>query len=175
MRLLAGAPRTKAQLAEALRRRGVADEVAERVLGRFGEVGLIDDEAFARAWVRSRHLGRGLAGRALAAELRQRGVDAQTVDGAVSDLDPAEEERTARELVARRLPATRGLDPVRRMRRLTGMLARKGYGPSLTYRIVREALDEEGADRAGSPALSDPLELSDSLELLDIPDPDLDG
>ena len=57
-----------------LARRGVPDEVAERVLDRFGEVDLIDDAAYARAWVESRHSGRGLARRALAYELRQRGV-----------------------------------------------------------------------------------------------------
>jgi regulatory protein len=151
LRMLAGAPRTRAQLAEALRRRDVPDEVAERVLGRFSEVGLIDDEAFARAWVQSRHNGRGLAQRALAAELRLRGVADETVDGAVEALDPAQEERTARALVARRLPATAGLDPVKRMRRLMGMLARKGYSPGFSYRIVRESLADEGAALDGLP------------------------
>ncbi|MFC7732812.1 regulatory protein RecX [Actinomadura keratinilytica] len=60
LRMLTAAPRTRAQLADALRRKKVPDEVAERVLGRFTDVGLIDDEAFAQAWVQSRHRGRGL-------------------------------------------------------------------------------------------------------------------
>lgn len=146
LRLLSAAPRTRAQLADALRRKGVPEDAAERVLGRLTEVGLIDDAAFARAWVQSRHLGRGLARRALASELRRRGVADETVNEAVEILEPQQEERTARELVARRLPATRGLDPAKRMRRLVGMLARKGYSPGLAYRVVREALEEEGAD-----------------------------
>jgi regulatory protein len=145
LRLLSFAPRTRAQLADALRRRGVSDEVAGRVLGRYSEVGLIDDQAFARAWVQSRHIGRGLARRALAAELRQRGVAEETVDEAVRDLRPEQEEEAARELIARRLPATSGLDPARRMRRLMGMLARKGYSSGLSYRLVREALEAGGA------------------------------
>jgi len=109
-------------------------------------VGLIDDAAFAQAWVQSRHTGRGLARRALAAELRRRGVDDETVAAAVDRLDPEQEEAAARELVARRLPGTRGLDPVKRTRRLVGVLARKGYSGGLAYRVVREALEGEGAD-----------------------------
>jgi regulatory protein len=145
LRLLSFAPRTRAQLADALRRRGVADEVAGRVLCRYSEVGLIDDQAFARAWVQSRHIGRGLARRALAAELRQRGVAEETVDEAVRDLRPEQEEAAARELIAKRLPTTSGLDPAKRMRRLMGVLARKGYSGGLSYRLVREALEAEGA------------------------------
>ncbi|WP_371949028.1 recombination regulator RecX [Actinomadura monticuli] len=146
LRMLSASPRTRAQLADALHRKGIPDDVAERVLGRFTDVGLIDDEAFAQAWVRSRHTGRGLARRALAAELRRRGVAGDTIDEAVDSLDPAQEEETARALVRRKLPATRGADPAKRMRRLVGMLARKGYPPGLAYRVVKEALDEEGAD-----------------------------
>jgi regulatory protein len=142
--LLTVAPRTRAQLEDALRRKGVPDEVAERVLGRFTDVGLIDDEAFAQAWVQSRHRGRGLGKRALAAELRQRGVASGTVDEAVQALEPEQEERTARELIARRLAATCGLETAKRTRRLVGILARKGYPPGLAYRVVREALEEEG-------------------------------
>lgn len=146
LRLLAGGPRTRAQLEGALRRKGVPEEVSERVLGRLSDVGLVDDQAFARAWVESRHVGRGLAGRALAAELRRRGVADDTVKEAVAGLDAAQEEETARELVAHRLAGTRGLDPAKRMRRLVGMLARKGYAPGLAYRVVKEALEGEGAN-----------------------------
>jgi regulatory protein len=146
LRLLTFSPRTRSQLAEALRRKNVPDNVAERVLSRFSEVGLIDDAAFARSWVESRHHGRGLAGRALAAELRRRGVADETVKEAVSRLDPDREESRARDLVARRLASTRGTDPMARTRRLVGMLARKGYPPGLAYRVVKEALAAEGED-----------------------------
>jgi regulatory protein len=140
------APRTRAQLAATLHRRGVPDEVADAVLSRFTDVGLIDDEAFARAWVQSRHAGRGLARRALASELRHRGVAAETVDEAVAAVEPEQEEAAARQLVSRRLRATRGQDPARRMRRLVGMLARKGYPAGLAYRVVKEAIEAEGEE-----------------------------
>jgi regulatory protein len=146
LRLLTMAPKTRAQLAEALRKRDVPDEAAEAVLSRFSELGLINDEAFAAAWVDSRHHGRGLAKRALAAELRHRGVDNDTVKEAVERLDSDQEAETARRLVDRKLSATRSLDSQTRTRRLAGMLARKGYSSGLAFRVIREALEQEGID-----------------------------
>jgi regulatory protein len=148
LRLLNTQPRTRAELAAALAKREVPDDAAESVLSRFTEVGLIDDEAFAAAWVDSRHAGRGLARRALAGELRRRGVEAATVDAAVERVDPAAEEATARALVRRRLPGMARLDPAVRARRLVGQLARRGYPAALSYRLVREelAVDESLLD-----------------------------
>jgi len=132
-----------------LRKREIPEEVAEEVLSRFEEVGLIDDSAFADAWVESRHHGRGLARRALARELRTKGVDSALIEEAVGQLDSEQEEITARELVARKLRSTRGLDRDKRLRRLAGMLARKGYSEGLALRVVRQALEEEGEDTDG--------------------------
>jgi regulatory protein len=146
LRMLTAAPRTRAQLATALRQRGVPDTAAEAVLTRFSDVQLIDDAVFARSWVESRHHGRGLARRALATELRQRGVEPQDIRAAVDQLDPEQEAATARALVQRRLAGTRGLATPARFRRLMGVLARKGYPEGLAYRIVREALEQESSD-----------------------------
>ncbi|MDQ0993444.1 recombination regulator RecX [Streptomyces sp. V3I7] len=146
LRLLTGTPRTRKQLADVLRGREIPDDVAEEVLSRFEEVGLINDSAFADAWVESRHHGRGLARRALARELRTKGVDSSLIDEAVAQLDSEQEEATARELVARKLRSTRGLDRDKRIRRLAGMLARKGYPEGMALRVVRQALEAEGED-----------------------------
>jgi regulatory protein len=152
LRRLSTAAQTRHQLAEALRRRGVPDEAADQVLDRFEEVGLVDDAAFADAWVQSRHHGRGLARGALAHELRRRGVAEPTVESAISGLDRDEELATARALVRRRAPATAGLEPPARARRLVGLLARKGYPPGLALRVVREVLDDESLDAFESAA-----------------------
>lgn len=144
LRKLTAAPRTRAQLAADLAARNVPDEVATAVLDRFSEVGLVDDAAFAEAWVRSRHAGRGLSRRALAHELRAKGVDDETAREAVAALDADDERAAAAALVARRLPATRGLSREARMRRLAGMLARKGYSSGLAMAVVREALAADG-------------------------------
>ncbi|MDI3386408.1 recombination regulator RecX [Streptomyces sp. B-S-A8] len=148
LRLLTGTPRTRKQLADALRKREIPDDVAEEVLSRFEEVGLIDDTAFAGAWVESRHHSRGLARRALARELRTKGVDSTAIDEAMEQLDSEQEEATARDLVARKLRSTRGLDRDKRLRRLAGMLARKGYPEGMALRVVRQALEQEGEETA---------------------------
>ncbi len=141
LRALTGAPKTRRQLADLLAGRGVPDEAAEAVLDRFTEVGLIDDAAFARAWVSSRQAGRGLARRALSAELRAKGVDPEVATEAVEAVDDDDERATARRLVDRKVGAVRRLDRATATRRLMGMLARKGYNGGLAAAVVREALD----------------------------------
>lgn len=137
LRQLTAGPRSRAQLAAVLARRGVPDAVAAVVLDRFEQVDLVDDEQFAQQWVSSRHSGRGLAGRALAHELRQRGVAEEVLREAVQQIDPQLELRTARELVRRRLPSMQSDEPARRTRRLAGMLARKGYSGDVALQAIR--------------------------------------
>jgi len=146
LRLLTTAPRTRAQLVRAMHRGGVPDEAAEAVLTRFTDAGLIDDAAFARAWVESRHYSRGLSKRSLSAELRRNGVQNDEIREAVDALDPEEEVDTARRLVERKLASNRGRPPEARARQAAGMLARKGYPPGLAFRLIREVMQQEGAE-----------------------------
>ncbi|GAA1610636.1 hypothetical protein GCM10009789_76240 [Kribbella sancticallisti] len=143
---LTAQPRTRSELADMLAERDIPDDVASAVLDRFTEVGLIDDAAFANAWVESRHRGRGLGKRALAQELRRKGVDDELARDALDELDPDQEEATARALVRRKMRSMRSLDRQVAMRRLLGMLARKGYPGGLAMTIVKQELaasDEE--------------------------------
>jgi len=141
LRALTGAPKTRQQLADLLSKRGVPESAAVAVLDRFGEVGLIDDAAFARAWVSSRQAGRGLARRALTAELRAKGVDPEVAAQAVEAVDDEDERVAARQLVERRVRGMTRLDRTTASRRLIAMLARKGYGGGLAAAVVRDALD----------------------------------
>jgi regulatory protein len=145
LRLLAIAPRTRTQLAQALRRHGIPAEAAETVLARFTDVGLIDDAAFARAWVESRHYSRGLSRRSLSAELRRQGIETDEIREAVDTLDPEQEVATARRLVEQKMAGTRGQPPEVRVRRAAGTLARKGYPPGLVFRLIKEVLEHEGS------------------------------
>ena len=149
LRALTGAPKTRQQLADLLAEKGVPDDAAETVLDRYTEVGLIDDAAFARAWVSSRQAGRGLARRALSAELRAKGVEPEVAAEAVEAVDDDDERETARRLVDRKIGGMRRLDRATATRRLMGMLARKGYNGGLAAAVVRAALD--GADAEDVP------------------------
>ena len=148
LRALTGAAKTRQQLTDLLAQRGIPEEVAEAVLDRFTDVGLIDDAAFSRAWVSSRQAGRGLARRALTAELRAKGVDPETATDAVALVDDEDERAAARRLVSRRAAGMRRLDRVTATRRLIGMLARKGYSGGLAAAVVREVLEEAHLDGA---------------------------
>lgn len=143
LELLTVRARSRAELAQRLARRNVPDDVAIAVLDRMEEVDLLDDRTFAGQWVESRHRSRGLGRRSLANELQRKGIDGDVASEALAQLDPEQELRTARELVARKLAATRSLDPHKRANRLAGMLARKGYPSGIAYRVVREALADE--------------------------------
>ena len=158
LRALTGTAKTRKQLADLLATKGVPDEAAAAVLDRFTEVGLIDDAAFAAAWVTSRQSGRGLAKRALASELRAKGVDGEVAAAAVAEVDPQDEWDSARRLVERKVPSMVRLDRATAERRLIGMLARKGYGGGLAGYVVREALDAAGA---AEDAAADAEELPD--------------
>jgi regulatory protein len=160
LRQLAMRPRTRAELAKVLARKEISEEVIAEVLDRYDEVGIIDDAAFARMWVSTRHQGRGLARRALANELRQHGVESEVATEALETLDDEAEATTARALVDRKLRSTRGT-PDQVFRRLVGMLARKGYPAGVAIQAVKEALaarDEEAAefaDQIDADALAD--------------------
>jgi regulatory protein len=143
---LTGQARSRAELATKLAKRRVPEDVAERLLTRFEEVGLIDDAAFARAWVESRQPGKGLGRRALAQELRRKGIDDEVAREALEEIEPEDEEEAARALVRRKLRSLRGVDRATATRRLTGMLARKGHSGEVVWRVVREELDASGLD-----------------------------
>ena len=143
---LTGQARSRRELADKLAKKDVPADLATALLDRFEEVGLVDDEAFARAWIASRQPGKGLARRALAQELRRKGIDEEVARDALDDVDPADEEAAARALVRKKLRTLSRVDDTTATRRLVGMLARKGHGSGLAFAVVRDEL--AAADRS---------------------------
>lgn len=141
LRLLTARARTRAELAGKLAQRGYPDDVSTRVLDRLAAVGLVDDADFAEQWVRSRHTNAGKGKRALAAELRTKGVDNEVISAALADLDPDSERIRAEQLVTARLRREKlDGDQVKTARRLVGMLARRGYHQSMAHDVVSTAM-----------------------------------
>ena len=141
---LTGRARTRSELAVKLAGKDVPDDVATRLLDRFEEVGLVDDEAFAREWVEQRQTGRGLARRALAMELRRKGIDDETAREVLEEIDPDDEVEAARTVVRAKLRSVGSLDREKALRRLVGVLARKGHSSSVAFRVVKEELAAVG-------------------------------
>lgn len=142
LRLLTGQARPRAGLATALRQRGIPDEVANRVLDRFTDLGLIDDRAYAEMFVTAKHRDRALGTTALRNELRRKGVDDALVDEAVRAVDPDAERERAAALIDRRIDAAmvNGIPTARR--RLVGLLARRGYSAEVASSVVEQAIHD---------------------------------
>lgn len=149
LRLLTARARTRAELEAQLAKRGYPDEISTPVLDRLTDVGLIDDEDFAEQWVRSRRANAGKGKRALAAELRNKGVDGEVIDAALADIDAGAERVRAEQLVRdklrrEKLGDTQDRDAQNKVtRRLVGMLARRGYSQSLAVDVVTSELANE--------------------------------
>ena len=149
LRLLTARARTRAELAGRLAKRGYPDDVSAQVLDRLADVGLIDDADFAEQWVRSRHVNAGKGKRALAAELRTKGVDNEVITAALSGIDAGTERTRAEKLVRDKLRREKLGDPGDRdtenrvARRLVAMLARRGYGQSMALDVVTAELANE--------------------------------
>jgi regulatory protein len=150
LRLLAVAPRPRAGLAQAMKRKDVPDHVAEAVLDRLTEVGLVDDVAYAQSFVRVKQRDRALGRTALRTELRKLGVDEEVTVVAVDAVDEDAERARASDLVAKRVDAAMAAGPVAARRRLLGLLSRRGYSFEVAVPVVEEALHgySDGAESA---------------------------
>ncbi|GFG49572.1 recombination regulator RecX [Mycolicibacterium agri] len=145
LRLLTARARTRAELEGQLAKRGYPDDVSVRVLDRLAEVGLVNDADFAEQFVRSRRIHAGKGKRALAAELRNKGVDNEVITAALADIDAGAERERAEQLVRDKLRRERldDDDDTKVKRRLVGMLARRGYHQSMALDVVTVELANE--------------------------------
>lgn len=148
LRLLTVRARTRSELEAQLTKRGYPDDVSARVLDRLVEVGLLDDVAFAEEWVRSRRANSGKGKRALATELRTKGVDPDVIAETLDGVDAGEWRVQAEELVAAKLRRDKLDDEMKVTRRLVGMLARRGYSQGMAFDVVRTQLAQERARRS---------------------------
>ena len=145
LRLLTARARTRAELAGQLTKRGYPDDVSARVLDRLTQVGLVDDADFAEQWVQSRRMNAGKGKRALAAELRTKGVDDEVITAALADIDAGAERKRAEQLVRDKLRREKlgDDDDAKIARRLVGMLARRGYSQTMAFDVVKGELASE--------------------------------
>jgi Uncharacterized protein conserved in bacteria len=139
LRQLTVRARSRAELAKVLARKSVPDDVAQQVLDRLSEVGLVDDAAFAREWLAAGGR-RQRSRRALISELTGKGVDREVVQEAVAELDSDQDYVVARALAERKAASLARLAPEVRYRRLTGALARRGFSSGVVAQVAREVL-----------------------------------
>jgi len=135
--------KTRYQLAQILKKREIPDDIADAVLDRFTEAQLIDDAAFAKAFVNSRLAISGKSKTVIARELKQRGVSALDAEQALTAIDPDLEDQTAFNVAKKRYQQLTNLEPEVRRRRLMGFLLRRGFSAGLAARILRDLEQSE--------------------------------
>lgn len=147
--------RSRAELRKRLIALELEEAVIEEVLTDLTRAKLLDDEAFAREWVRQRSQRRGKSARALDMELRDKGVDSEIRALALEQIDAGNERDTARAVAQKkarsesRIPADR-TEYDKALRRVVGALARRGFPASLSMELSREALDARIEDLQNS-------------------------
>lgn len=139
LRLLAR-PRTEHEVRAALSRRGFTPEVQEEVIGRLRELGLLDDLAYARAYIEESLCHRPLGKRALARRLAGRGVGGECLRQALAEVGEETFRGAAREAARAWLRRNRGRADARR---LCAHLVRRGFEWDLAAEVAREMLGEE--------------------------------
>jgi regulatory protein len=160
LNLLASQPRTRAELERSLARAGAPEDIAAAVLDRLARVGLVDDTAYAQAYVRTGVGVRRRGTRSLRAELRGRGVAPEVIDLAAAEVDEQDERATALALASRRAPALARFAPEVRRRRLMGLLLRRGFSGAVVNDVLAEVLSSAASDDDGALAAPDDDEAS---------------
>jgi len=145
LRLLAVRARSAQELRTRLRRKGYEDDLIAETLAALARSGLLDDAAFAQAWVRHRTTGASLGRNRIATELRQKGVERETTAEALAEVTEEDEYARALEWARRKLPSLRGEDDRAVRRKLSAALARRGYGWDICSRVLRALGAEEEA------------------------------
>jgi len=138
LRFLEHRPHSRFELLTKLRRKGMSDAVSKQVLDRLTRVGLVDDAAFARAWVESRQRRRPQGRRGLAAELAKRGVSREVVEAVLSEQKETEGDlETALRALEPKKTQLRNLSREAAQRRASQFLLRRGFD----YGTAREAVE----------------------------------
>ena len=133
----------RSQVQQALERKQVDPDIAQQVLDRLEEVGLLDDLAYAQTLARTRFREKFAARRAIASELKTKGISAANIAAALEQIDDADEAQAALALARKKAATLTNVEPTVAKRRLAGALQRKGYGPADTWHAIAVVMGEQ--------------------------------
>lgn len=147
-RLVGTRMRSEKELRQRLREKEYPPDIIDETIATFTRIGLIDDRAFAEAFVRDRLRMRPRAAALLRRELRQRGVAPDIIDAVLAaHFEEESEEDLARRMAESYLRAHPRLETLVLKRRLAGYLQRKGFGAGLAFRVVQGIIDSDSEGR----------------------------
>jgi regulatory protein len=144
LNLLGYRARSRAELQRRLEQKGYELQVIEDALAVLARGGLIDDAEFSQSWVRTRTGSRPMGRSRIAAELRQKGVQRDTIDEALEGLDSDVELELALKVGRTKVEQMRGVDPQVARRKLGALLMRRGFGWDVCARVLNIVLQADG-------------------------------
>lgn len=145
-------PRTEAEIRKHLSEKEVEEGIIDEVVKRLRRNNLVDDARFAENWVENRSEFRPRGKRALAYELRQRGIDRKAIDQVLEDVD---EDQLAYQAALKQYRKYRRFDWPDFRKKMFGFLARRGFN----YAASAEAIERVWKEKRGRD--DDNLELTD--------------
>ncbi|MFA5890980.1 MAG: RecX family transcriptional regulator [Actinomycetota bacterium] len=146
LRLLAVRERSAAELRARLRTRGFDPAVVEETLERVASAGLQSDVRFAERFAQDVGGARGWSSRRTRSELLGRGLSRELAEAATEAQDPEDERERARAVALRQARKMAGLASQARIRRLAGLLARRGYDADVCRSVALEVAAETASD-----------------------------
>jgi regulatory protein len=149
LQFLGSRARSRAEVRRRLARKGYEEEVIDQVIDRLSQGGLIDDSQFTEAWVRARTTGRAMGPRRIAWELRRKGVDAETIRGAVERIDEATELGLALMVGRQKAESMRGEPMQVARRKIAAALQRRGFSWEVTARVLETILAPGEEEESG--------------------------
>lgn len=141
LRLLEHRPRAEEEIRRRLESKGIASAVIEKVIERLRQSKLVDDDQFAQVWVENRSTFRPRSRKALQFEMRQKGISPTAIERALANLETDEEELAYQAAMKQ----SRKLNHLERMefrRKLSGFLARRGFGYEIIAPVVERVWKE---------------------------------
>jgi regulatory protein len=135
--------RSEKEIQQNLFKHEIPEEVIEETLQRLRQAGLANDNEFARMWVENRNTFRPRSKKALAIELRHKGLDDEAIQNSLSAVD---EEALAYEAALKRATRFKDLEWNEFRKKLSEFLARRGFSYSVIAPIVSKIWNETNAD-----------------------------
>ncbi len=131
--------RSTAEIRQNLRKHKMSPEIIEQTIERLKVEKLADDDLFAKTWVENRSTFRPRSRRALAVELRQKGIPDESVRSALTEVH---EEALAYEAALKRARRLEALEWNEFRVKLGEFLARRGFSYSVVAPVVTRTWDE---------------------------------
>ena len=156
-RLLERRPRSETEIRRNLQSHRTREEVIDETLRRLRRNGLVNDEQFANLWVENQTEFRPRSRRALAYEMRQRGLSNTAIDQALEQISPEDEQELAYQAACKQARKLKDLEWAEYRQKMAGFLARRGFSYETSAPVIQRTW-QEVVEQGSKPAADSSIE-----------------